>query len=132
MLRIKNFCMVISNWDWDWLILKTRSDILQGQALFRGVKQLRKKRNFHTISAILNQYFFSCWLLWYHEYLLSRQILRPTLTIHDLQSASARLKIVRRKLARKFRVALKLTDMILFCLLNNQLRLLSQFLSHDF
>ena len=45
---------------------------------------------------------------------------------------SARLKIVRRKLARKLSVALKLTDMLRFCLLNNQQRFLSQFTSHDF
>ena len=51
-------------------------------------------------------------------------------TGHDLQSA--RLKILRCKLARKLSVALKLTDMLRFCLLNNQQRFLSQFTSHDF
>ena len=44
----------------------------------------------------------------------------------------ARLKIVRRKLAQKLSLALKLTDMLGFCLLTNQLRFLSQFTSHDF
>ena len=49
---------------------------------------------------------------------------------HDFQSVC--LKIVRRKLDQNLSVALKLTDMLGFCLLNNQLRFLSQITSHDF
>ena len=47
----------------------------------------------------------------------------------NLQSAC--LKIMRQKLARKLSVALKLTDMLGFCLLNNQLIYSSRFTSHN-